>query len=97
LLSWQLLSWASELGTFEDATLQLTNGNPVLWVAIKDHAKNVVQFIRQRQNGLQEITVPGESLVCGILNGSFFPWVASTSKVHKYNTKGPYVVGSTPV
>jgi len=33
------------VGTFEDATLKLANGDPVLWVALKDHAKNAVQFI----------------------------------------------------
>ncbi len=97
MLSWQLLSLASELGTFEDAMLQLTNGNPVFWVAIKDHAKNVVQFIRQRQNGLQEITVPGESLVCGILSGSLFPWVAATCEIDKNDTQGPNIIGSASV
>ena len=96
-MSGELLSWTSEVGTFEDATLKLANGDPVLWVALKDHAKNAVQFIRQRQNALQEFTVPGESLVCGIFNGSMFPWVTSTCQVDKYNTKGPYVVGGTSV
>ena len=85
------------MGTFEDATLKLANGDPVLWVALKDHAKNAVQFIRQRQNALQEFTVPGESLVCGILSGSLFPWIAATCKIDKNDSKGPNVVGSASV
>ena len=85
------------MGAFEDTMFQLANGDPVLWVALKDHAKNVVQFIRQRKNRLQEITVPGESLVCGILNTGLLPWVASTGQVDKNNTKGPYIVGSASV
>ena len=82
---------------FKDTALQLANVDPLLWVALKDHAKDFVQFVRQRQNGLQETTVQSESLVCGILNAGLFPWVASTCQVNKDNTKGPYVVGCTSV
>ena len=56
-----------EVNTFNDPLLQFADGDPLLWVALKDHPKNLVQLIRQWQNGLQEITVPGESLVCGVL------------------------------
>lgn len=78
--------------TFNDPLFQFADGDPVLWVALKDHAKNLVQLIGQRQNGLQEITVPGESLVCGILSGSLFPWITATCEIDKNNTQGPYVV-----
>lgn len=64
----------------------MANGDPVLWVARKDHAKDVVEFIRQRQNGLQEIRVPGESPVRGILSGCLFPWIAATCKIDKNYT-----------
>ena len=78
-----VLRWSSEVITLKDAALQLANGNPLLWVVLKDHAKNVVQFIRQWQDGLQEIPVPCEGLICGILNRCLFPWIAPTCQVDK--------------
>lgn len=89
--------WCGKVIAFEDTTLQLANGNPLLWVALKDHDKNFVQFIRNRKNGLQKVTIPGESLVCGVLNAGLFPWIASTCQVDKNNTQGPNIVGGTSV
>jgi hypothetical protein len=91
------LMWCGKVVAFENATLQLANGNPLLWVALKDHNKDVVQFIRYWKNGLQKVTVPGECLVCGILNAGLFPWIASTCQVDKDNTKGPNIVGRASV
>jgi hypothetical protein len=38
------------VGALENELLELANINPLLWVAFKNHAKDVVQFIRQWQN-----------------------------------------------
>ena len=86
-----------EAGALGNAVLELANGDPLFWVARKDHAKDVVQLIRQWENCLQKLWVPGESLVCGILSGSLFPWIAATCKIDKNDTKGPNVVGCTSV
>lgn len=91
------LGWGREAGALRDAVLELANGDPLLWVAGKDHAKDLVQLIRQGENCLQKIWVPGESLVCGILSGSLFPWIAATCKIDKNDSKGPNVVGSASV
>ncbi len=71
----------------EDPALQLANGDPLFWVALKDHAEDVVQFIRQRQDGLQEPTIPGEGLIRGILHRSLFPWVATARQVDQYHAE----------
>jgi hypothetical protein len=42
-----LLGWSREVDTFNDPLFQFADGDPVLWVALKDHAKNLVQLIGQ--------------------------------------------------
>jgi hypothetical protein len=86
-----------EARALENSEPKLANGDPIFWVASKDHAKDVVQLIRQRENCLQETWVPGESFICGILRRCLFPWITATCKIDKDNTKGPNVVGCTSV
>jgi hypothetical protein len=92
-----LLRGWREAGALKDKLLELADINPFLWVAFKDHAKDVVQFIRQWQDGLQKIPVLFKSPVSGIFLGSLFPWVAAARKINKDYTQGPDVVGSTSV
>ena len=86
-----------ELGAVLDAALELGDGYPVLWVALEDHAEDVVQLIRQWQDGLQEVPVPGKCPVRGILKGGLLPRITATCQVDKNYTQGPDVVGGTPV
>lgn len=69
-----------------DALLQLTNAYSLLRIALKDHAKDAVQLIRQWKNGLQEIRILGECLVGGILTRSLLPRVPATCQVDKNNS-----------
>jgi hypothetical protein len=91
------LEWRREARALGDAVLELANGDPLFWVPSKDHPEDVVKLIRQRENCLQEIWVPGESLVCGILSGSLFPWIAATCKIDKNDSEGPNVIWSASV
>lgn len=61
--------------------LELADGNPLLRLTLEDTAQNVVEVIRQWQDGLQEVRVLEKSSVGGILMRCLFPRVASTSKV----------------
>jgi hypothetical protein len=85
------------LATVDDSLLQVVDVDPALRIALKYHSKDVVQLIRQWKYCLQEIRVPGESLICGILRRGLFPWITATCKVNKNNTEGPDVVGSASV
>lgn len=89
--------WGGEVGAVDNSLLQLSNGDPLLWVSLKNPAKDVVQVIRQRQDGLQKLRILGEGLVCGILNGRLLPWVTATGEIDQNHAKGPDVVGCASV
>jgi hypothetical protein len=86
-----------EVGALENKLLELANINPLLWIAFKNHAENVVQFIRQWQNRLQEIPVLFERPVSGIFFRGLFPWIAAARKIDEDYTQGPNVVRSASV
>lgn len=80
-----------------DQDLQLTDGDPVFWLALENHTKNLIQLIRQWQDGLQKVTVLLESPVSGIFCGRLFPGVATTGEVDQNYTERPDVIGGASV
>lgn len=86
-----------ERGADVDSALELGDGDPAGWVWVKDPDEYIVQFIRQWQDCLQEITILGEGPICGILNGRLLPGITATGQVDKDDTKGPDIVGSASV
>ena len=84
--------WGGEEAAGHDAFFELSNGNAVLWIGIKNHAKDINQLIRQWQYCLQIPVVPGEGIIGWILRGGSLPWIATTSEVDKNYTQGPDVV-----
>jgi hypothetical protein len=80
-----------------NAALELGDGDAVLWVALEDHAEDLIQLVRQWQDGLQEVPVPGKGPVCGILQRGLLPRITATCQVDKDYTQGPHIVGGTPV
>lgn len=85
------------MAALADASFQFGDRNAKLRIGLKDHAKELVNFVRQWQNRLQETTVPEISTVGRVLNRSLLPWVASTSQVHEDDTKGPDIIGGRPI
>lgn len=74
---------SGEAGAMIDELLELADGNPGGRIGVKDHAQDVVEFIGQGQNGLQEVPVLAKCPVRGILLGRLLPWIAAASQVHQ--------------
>lgn len=92
-----MLGRGGEAGALLDAALQLGHRDAVLRVALEDHAQDVIQLIRQGEDGLQEVPVPGERSVGGILQRGLLPRIPATCQVDKNDAEGPDIVGSTAV
>jgi hypothetical protein len=76
---------------------ELRKSNPLLGDRFEDSSQNVVQFFRQRENGLQEVLGSGIGTVSRVLEGSLFPWVASTGEVDEDDSKAPDIIGGAKV
>lgn len=87
----------SELRARENAVPELRQRNSLIWVASEDPSQDVVQFVRQGENSLEEIRASRKGTVSGILKRSLLPGVATTGQVDQNDTKAPDIVGGAEV
>lgn len=80
-----------------DAMLEFVHGDAILWVPFENHAKDLIELIREWQDGLQEVAAPGKRPVGGIIIGGLLPWVTPAGQVDQDDTKGPDIIGSAAV
>lgn len=66
----------------------------MLGIDLKNPLENVVQLVRDGENGLQKAPITHVSTEGGVLHGGVFPRVAATCQVDQDHTKRPDIVGS---
>ena len=59
----------------------------MIWVDLEDPLKDVVETVRERKNGLEEISVPHECPERRVFHCSSLPWISTTGQVDQDNTK----------
>lgn len=86
-----------EVGAGHDAAAKLRDADTEFGVGVEDAAKNVVEIIRKREDGLEEAGRADVGAVGRVLERSLLPWVTATGEVDEDDTETPDVVGSAHV
>lgn len=82
-----------EAGAIQDQLAKFRKGNPLDWVAFKNPAQDVDQFIGQGQNRLEKGGILEIGTERGILDRGSFPRIASACQVDENDTQAPDVIG----
>lgn len=90
-------SWHSEAGASHDAAAKFWHGDAHVRVWVEDVSQDIIEVIRQRQDGLEEAWRAGVRTVGRVLDRSLLPRVAATCQVDQDNTKAPDIIGCTHV
>ena len=83
-----------ETGAVNDCLSEFGECDSLTWVGFEDSTEDGVEFVGEREDGLEEVWIAKVGSVSLIAGFCSFPWVASTSEVDKDDTKGPDVVGT---
>ena len=92
-----LVGRLSEGSAGHDAGTELGESDAHLGVRVEDAAKDVIEVIGQRQDGLEESRLAHESTVGGILKRGLLPRVATTSQVDEDHSQTPDIIGGAHV
>lgn len=92
-----LLGRNREARARKDALLQLRQSNALVRVDGEDAGQDVVQLVRQRQNGLEEARVAGIGAVRRVLDGGLLPRVTAAGQVDQDDAEAPDIVGRAVV
>ena len=78
----------------DDGFSEFGKGDSLAWVGFEDSTEDGVEFVGEREDGLEEVRVAKVSGICLIAGFSSLPWVAATGEVDKDDTERPDVVGA---